>query len=276
MVVLAPVIVLACGDLRAFLIIPALGLALLGGAALKYWFFRFQLKEDRVLIRKGVLKRHLLDLPFDRIQGVRVERSLIDRLLRLVSVSLDTAGNAMIACELPSVSKETAEWVSALYSSLRWHHCGYHHDDDGIAVRSGRIVRSVKVVLFRKVQAVRLKRSPLQRRAGLAILKVGMASGDVTNPSSFTGRPPICAITCSIELSRQPWQDRGERGSGSDQGEQKPLPPSYPDRASASPRIGPAGERPVRHHHDHLGIARHPACEVGVGRSRITLPHGVT
>ena len=42
-------------------------------------------KRIRILIRQGFLKKTALDLPFDRVQGINVERSVIDRLLGLVT-----------------------------------------------------------------------------------------------------------------------------------------------------------------------------------------------
>lgn len=81
------------------------------GALLRYWFFRFKLEEDRILIRQGFVKRTALDVPFDRVQGINVERSLVDRVLGLVTVRLDTAGTATAEGRLPAVSTELADWL---------------------------------------------------------------------------------------------------------------------------------------------------------------------
>lgn len=80
-------------------------------ALLRYWFFRFRFEEDRVLIRQGFLKRIALDLPFERVQGINVERSLVDRMLGLVTVRLDTAGTIVAEGRLPAVSNELADWL---------------------------------------------------------------------------------------------------------------------------------------------------------------------
>ena len=76
--------------------------------ALQYWFFRFRIEDDRILIRQGVLKKTALELPFDRIQGINVERSLVNRMLGLVTISLDTAGSIAAEGQLPSVTAELA------------------------------------------------------------------------------------------------------------------------------------------------------------------------
>ncbi len=86
-------------------------LAIGAAALLRYWFFRFRLEEDRILIRQGFVKRTALDLPFDRVQGINVERSLVDRILGLVTVRLDTAGTATAEGRLPAVSTGLADWL---------------------------------------------------------------------------------------------------------------------------------------------------------------------
>ncbi len=101
---------LSGGSLVGLAILVA-GLVIGAIALLRYWFFRFKLEEDRVLIRQGFLKRTALDLPFDRVQGINVERSLVDRMLGLVTVRLDTAGSVVAEGRLPAVSTELADWV---------------------------------------------------------------------------------------------------------------------------------------------------------------------
>lgn len=95
----------------AILVIPFGVLAVIAGGVLQYWFFRFRLEEDRILIRQGVFQKTALDLPFDRVQGINVERSLLDRILGLVTVSLDTAGSVTAEGQLPSVKTELADWL---------------------------------------------------------------------------------------------------------------------------------------------------------------------
>ena len=94
---------------QVWLAIPVGILAIIAGGVLQYWFFRFRIEEDRIHIHQGVVRKTALDLPFDRVQGINVERSLIDRILGLVTVSLDTAGSATTEGQLPSVTSELAD-----------------------------------------------------------------------------------------------------------------------------------------------------------------------
>lgn len=91
------------------LVIPVGIVAIIAAGVLQYWFFRFRIEEDRIHIHQGVVRKTALDLPFDRVQGINVERSLIDRILGLVTVSLDTAGSATAEGQLPSVTSELAD-----------------------------------------------------------------------------------------------------------------------------------------------------------------------
>ncbi|MXW18965.1 MAG: PH domain-containing protein [Gemmatimonadetes bacterium] len=91
------------------LVIPVGILAIIVAGVLEYWFFRFRIEEDRIHIHQGIARKTALDLPFDRVQGINVERSLIDRILGLVTVSLDTAGSATAEGQLPSVTSELAD-----------------------------------------------------------------------------------------------------------------------------------------------------------------------
>jgi len=78
-------------------------------AVLRYWFFRFQISDDSVLIREGVIKKKQLDIKFDRIQGINTEQNIVYRYLDLVTVSFDTAGSSGDEGNLPAVPRQFAE-----------------------------------------------------------------------------------------------------------------------------------------------------------------------
>ena len=84
---------------------------LVGG--LRYWFFRFRIEDDRIFIRQGVLNRTAVDLPFDRVQGINVNRGPLERILGLVTVVIDTPGSVSAEGQLPAVSPAIAERLFA-------------------------------------------------------------------------------------------------------------------------------------------------------------------
>jgi len=111
---LAPLIVLLIasqGDLAGMLTIGGIGfvIAITVYSLLSYWFFRFQISDDSILIRQGVIKKKQLDIKFDRIQGINAQQNPLYRLLGLVTISFDTAGSAGSEGNLPAVTRGFAD-----------------------------------------------------------------------------------------------------------------------------------------------------------------------
>jgi len=78
-------------------------------STLRYWFFRFQISDDSVLIREGVVKKKQLDIKFDRIQGINTQQNIVFRYFGLVTVNFDTAGSSGDEGNLPAVPREFAD-----------------------------------------------------------------------------------------------------------------------------------------------------------------------
>ena len=126
---LAPLLAFAVayqGDLVETAVIAGSAfLVFIGTAAvLRYWFFRFQISPDAILIRQGVLKKSQLNIKFDRIQGINTEQNVVYRYLGLVTVSFDTAGSAGDEGNLPAVPRDFADDLRKRISRPR-------RDDDG-------------------------------------------------------------------------------------------------------------------------------------------------
>jgi len=82
--------------------------ALVVGSVLSWLFFRYQIRDDSILIRSGVIKKKQLDIKFDRIQGVNTQQNPVYRVLGLVTVSFDTAGSSGNEGNLPAVTRQFA------------------------------------------------------------------------------------------------------------------------------------------------------------------------
>jgi len=107
------------GDLVSKLILGGSAFAIVVALAsvLSYWFFRFQLLDDSILIRQGVIKKKQLDIKFERIQGINTRQNVIYRYLGLVTVAFDTAGSADSEGNLPAVTEAFAGSLRARISA---------------------------------------------------------------------------------------------------------------------------------------------------------------
>jgi putative membrane protein len=79
--------------------------------------------------------------------------------------------------------------VAALAGELAWRGLGYATVPDHVVARRGGLLRETVVVPVAKAQSVRVRSSPLQRRAGLATLRIDVA-GRGRTPSVADGPAP--------------------------------------------------------------------------------------
>lgn len=95
----------------------------------------------------------------------------------------------------------------AVLTWLAWRRRGYAYSAEALAIRSGVLGCRIETCLFRKAQAVAVRRSPLQRRTGLATLHVQLASGAASVP--FIPHQSACALRDMLlykaEASSRPW-----------------------------------------------------------------------
>ena len=77
-------------------------------AIIRWWFFRYCIEEDSILIRDGVLRKKQLDIKFERIQAINTQQNVIYRYFDLVTVKFDTAGSAGEEGNLPAITSELA------------------------------------------------------------------------------------------------------------------------------------------------------------------------
>ena len=74
------------------------------GAILRYWFFRFRITDNSILIREGVLRKTQVDIKFDRVQSITTQQNIVFRYFGLITIKLDTAGSAKQEGNLPGRS----------------------------------------------------------------------------------------------------------------------------------------------------------------------------
>lgn len=111
------IIVLLKGSLTKspWFIYGIIAVALLGGlysiiAFFKYYFY---IKDNKLIVEKGVFKKSVLEIPFDRIQSVNTEQNLIHRVFKVVKLNMDTAGSAGNELQLFALDMNLAKQLNA-------------------------------------------------------------------------------------------------------------------------------------------------------------------
>jgi uncharacterized membrane protein YdbT with pleckstrin-like domain len=71
---------------------------------LSYKFYRYQLTDLSLKIERGVIYKRYVSIPYERVQNVDIYRSLLERILGLSSIYIQTAGSSFGAH--PAISTE--------------------------------------------------------------------------------------------------------------------------------------------------------------------------
>lgn len=75
----------------------------------KYWFYYYKFTSDRVEIKQGIFKKSHLDLPFSKIQNVKIVQPIYYRFNQYSFIELDTAGSAQQEAKIVALPLSLAE-----------------------------------------------------------------------------------------------------------------------------------------------------------------------
>jgi putative membrane protein len=129
--------------------------------------FGFWLEEDRIIIRKGVLFRDEKTIYYTRIHSVNVEQPLIQRLLNVAQVKIETPGGSKKADGiLPALSIKEANRIQHMlkrYTDAR-NKSEIEEEQDGIVMADEAVVHPTEV-------KVSIQGEPLTPHAAAAKLK---------------------------------------------------------------------------------------------------------
>lgn len=98
-----------------------LGLVILGFLVLAYSFlyyrkflFHIDVENETFVLQKGVFYSEVIEISFDKIQQVNTEQSLLQRLVNVYKLVIDTAGGKEKEVVIHAISKSKANQLSAI------------------------------------------------------------------------------------------------------------------------------------------------------------------
>ncbi len=78
------------------------------GPFINYWFFKFHIEKDEFIINKGWLSKEKKAVPLERIQSININQNLIQRILGIASLEVETAGSKAKELEIPGLQQNFA------------------------------------------------------------------------------------------------------------------------------------------------------------------------
>lgn len=74
----------------------------------RYYQFLYHVDDNHLVITSGLFTRVTRNIPFERIQSIRLEQKFIHRVLNLYSLKIDTAGTSKEEIEIPALHNDEA------------------------------------------------------------------------------------------------------------------------------------------------------------------------
>ena len=94
---------------------PLIGVGVLALVAVwRYFTYRYRIEHDSIVIRSGLLHRHLREVPFARIHNVALHQTVLHRLFGVAEVRLESAGGKKPEAEMRVLTLEDGRLVSSV------------------------------------------------------------------------------------------------------------------------------------------------------------------
>lgn len=108
-------------DQFGYLIVALLGLLILvPSIVLNYIFFNFQITPKEIIIRSGIISKRQRSIPLEKIQNVNINQNFIQRILGLVRIGIETAGDLQTEGSLEFVSVHDANEISEIIKNYKF------------------------------------------------------------------------------------------------------------------------------------------------------------
>ena len=102
--------------------ITFLMISILLSAFLRYWSFRFRVQEQQIEIQSGIISKKHINLPFWRIQNIRIERPWFYRFSSYAVLIIDTAGSASEEAVIVAIKQAKAVALRNTVSAVKAKH----------------------------------------------------------------------------------------------------------------------------------------------------------
>lgn len=111
-------------------------------ALLFYLNFYFYIEENQFVIKKGYIRKKVLSIPLERIQSVNTKQNLLQQLLNVYSLEVDTAGSAGKELKIYSLSGVYTEHLTQFLQS---HKGNVDEDESDSIIKADEVIEIIKL-----------------------------------------------------------------------------------------------------------------------------------
>jgi putative membrane protein len=95
------------------LLLLAIPVLVLVRSVLDFFYFRFYIEQDELIIKKGFISRKVIAIPLQKIQAVHIEQTWMHQLMDVVKIKIDTAGTEKTEATIDAITVDKAEQLKS-------------------------------------------------------------------------------------------------------------------------------------------------------------------
>ena len=151
----------------------AVFVASMGYGLVRFLTFKYELNEEELVTREGILHRQERRIPVNRIQDLSLESTLIRRVFGLVVVSVETASGQGAEARLDSLGRARAEQLREALHLVRRTDAVGEPDGDGPAVVAPTAALPTEYFIFKATTGELMMRGLTNMRLGAILVVFG-------------------------------------------------------------------------------------------------------
>lgn len=149
-------------------------------AFLTYRNFYYQFAENEFVITKGYLKKVRIAIPYERIQSINTKQNLVQQVLKVQTMELDTAGSSQKEVQIIALSAESAsmlvEQLNQYKTNLNSEHLSEIKPDEEVQ----EIIRESEKVILKLDVGDLIKIGISENHLKSAIILLALISGFIS------------------------------------------------------------------------------------------------
>jgi putative membrane protein len=84
-----------------------------------YKNFQFKIDNNHFILKKGILKKTLISIPFDRIQNINFKQNIVQQIINTYEVSIETAGSSKAEIAIKAMSLAQANLLKTALTNFK-------------------------------------------------------------------------------------------------------------------------------------------------------------
>lgn len=87
---------------------------------LSYLNYKFKIEDEHFILKHGILRKKVIAIPFDRIQNINFKQNIIQQLINVTQIEVETAGAKTVEISIKALSKDKAIAIKKhIYGSIK-------------------------------------------------------------------------------------------------------------------------------------------------------------